>query len=238
MNISLVIPAYNEVKYIGACLESVQRYAPGKFKEIIVVDNASTDGTAEAASRYPGVRVVREERKGLTHARQAGLNTTTGEYIAYIDADCRLTEGWFSCAERNLTGDPDVAALSGPIKYYDGPHYLRMWVVALQWLLLPLTYGFTGYWVLGGNFVAKRSVLEAVGGFDTDIAFYGEDADIGRRLSKQGKVLFKMNFLVYTSARRMVREGVMQTYARYAINFIWHAVFGRSFTTAYTDVRS
>ena len=50
MEISLVIPAFNEEKYIGACLDSVLRSAKGKLKEIIVVDNASTDGTARVGA--------------------------------------------------------------------------------------------------------------------------------------------------------------------------------------------
>lgn len=238
MRISLVIPAFNEAAYIGECLDSVERHARGMFDEIIVVDNASTDGTAEVASRHQGVRVIREENKGLTHAREAGLRESSGEYIAYVDADCRLTPGWRAALERDLSRYPDVIVLSGPIRYYDGPWWLKILVIAVQWVLRPVTSAFAGYWVLGGNFVARRSALESVGGFDTDIPFYGEDADIGRRLRSLGRVLFRRDLCVYTSARRLLREGVARTYGRYTINFIWHILFGRSYTLTYTDVRS
>ena len=94
MDVSLVIPAYNEEGFIGPCLDSVLKNAPGKFKEIIVVDNASTDGTAKEASSRAGVRVVHEPLKGLTHARQKGLEASSSEYIAFIDADERIPPDW------------------------------------------------------------------------------------------------------------------------------------------------
>jgi len=234
--ICLIIPAYNEGKFVGDCLESVQKYAP-QLKEVVVVDNASTDDTADVVARYPGVRLVREPVKGLTRARQTGLDATSAPYVAYIDADCRLTPQWYARADHYLSTNPDAAVLSGPIKYYDGPLLLKWFVVAIQWMLLPVTFLTARNWVLGGNFVAKRTALEAIGGFDASIAFYGEDADVGRRLISQGRSLFKMDFYCYTSARRMVKEGVIRTYARYTLNFIWHIFFKKSFTEAYTDAR-
>ena len=66
--ISLIIPAYNEEKYIGSCLDHAIKNSGGKFSEIIVVDNVSTDSTKSLAERRPGVRVIREERKiGRAH---------------------------------------------------------------------------------------------------------------------------------------------------------------------------
>lgn len=236
MDISLVIPAYNEGKYIAACLESVEKYAPD-LAEVIVIDNASTDDTADVVARFPRVRLVREPRKGLTRARAAGLQASSAPYVAYIDADCRLTPQWYALATHYLSTNPDAVVLSGPIRYYDGPLLLKWFVIFVQWMLLPITFLTAGNWVLGGNFVAKRSALESIGGFDTSIAFYGEDADIGRRLLAEGRSVFKMDFFCYTSARRLVHEGVVRTYARYTLNFIWHILFKRSFTVSYTDAR-
>ena len=237
MDISLVIPAYNEEAYIGACIDSVLANAPGKFREIVVVDNASTDRTAEIA-REKGVRVVREERKGLTRARQAGLEHTQGEFIAFIDADCRMTRKWFETAERHLARHPKAASLTGPIRYYDGPAYLKALIAPLQWVTLPIPYFTAGFLIIGGNFVARRADLLAIGGFDRGIAFYGEDADIARRLSARGTTLLRMDFIAETSARRLVREGIMRTYVNYTLNLFWHAFFKKSLTHAYTDVRA
>ena len=71
VNVSLVIPAHNEEKYLGDCLESIAPQAH-RLLEVIVVDNASTDNTAQVAARSPFVRVVHEPRKGLLWARQRG----------------------------------------------------------------------------------------------------------------------------------------------------------------------
>ena len=69
MNISIVIPAYNEEKYIGDCLRSIVATRTDEILEIIVIDNASTDDTAMVAQQFPGVHVVHEPQKGLTRAR-------------------------------------------------------------------------------------------------------------------------------------------------------------------------
>src|SRR3990167_7935979 len=108
MDVSLVIPAYNEEGFIGPCLDSVLKNAPGKFKEIIVVDNASTDGTAKEASSRAGVRVVHEPLKGLTHARQKGLEASSSEYIAFIDADERIPPDWIEKIEYYFAHYPDA----------------------------------------------------------------------------------------------------------------------------------
>lgn len=117
--ISLIIPAYNEEKYLGACLEATIKNSGGDFLEIIVVDNASTDNTAAIAGSYPNVKVVREERKGLTKARQAGFKASQGEILAYIDADTQMPPNWSKLAKQEFEQNPKLAALSRPYIYYD-----------------------------------------------------------------------------------------------------------------------
>src|SRR3989344_1436029 len=96
MKLSFVIPAHNEEHYIKDCLESILREAKtGNYNiEIIVANNASTDRTKEAAQSVPGVKVVDELKKGMVHARSAGYKASTGDLIANIDSDTRLTPGW------------------------------------------------------------------------------------------------------------------------------------------------
>src|ERR1035437_7029417 len=114
MKLSLIIPAYNEEKYIGACLEHAIKNSKGKFSEIIVIDNASTDKTAEVARKFNGVKVIKENEKGLTKARQRGYKESTGDILAYIDADTKMPEKWIDILEDNLNKNPDCACLSGP----------------------------------------------------------------------------------------------------------------------------
>ncbi|MEK7218099.1 MAG: glycosyltransferase family A protein, partial [Patescibacteria group bacterium] len=119
MDISVIIPAYNEEKYIGGCIESILAHKPANLKEIIVVDNASTDRTAEAASSSPLVRVVREPKKGITWARQRGIREAKGDIIAFVDADSRVAKDWFDVINREFAANPSLACLSGPCTYYD-----------------------------------------------------------------------------------------------------------------------
>ena len=237
MKISLVIPAYNEESYIGDCLAAAIEHSKGRFHEIIVVDNASKDRTAEIARSFPGVRVVREDQKGLTKARQCGLDAATGDLIAYIDADTRLPAQWIKKLDATFKKHPEIVCLSGPYRYYDGSKWRNSVMHAVWWLSAPVTYWAVGYMVLGGNFIARKSALLAMGGFDRSIDFYGEDTDIARRLSAFGKVKFDMSFFIYSSSRRFSKEGLISTNVTYALNFIWQVIFHKPYTGRSTDIR-
>jgi len=260
MRLSFVVPAYNEEAYLPACLESILHQidpatsglASGTC-EIIVVNNASTDRTREVALRYPGVTVVDEPRKGLTFARQAGFAASTGDLIANVDADSRLTPGWvskvlttFAEAETAAAANPEtqrpLAAFSGPLVYYDlTPRQRRL--VHVFYMTAWTTYAINRYilrvgsMVQGGNFVVSRTSLEAIGGFNTAISFYGEDTDIARRLNDVGEVRFTFDLKMSSSARRLKSEGMITMAARYSINYLWTTFFKRPFTNTYVDIR-
>ncbi len=236
MDMSLIIPAHNEEAYIGSCLDAAIKHSRGKFKEVIVVDNASTDKTAEVARTRPGVRVVHEAQKGLTSARQCGFEASTSGLLAYVDADTHITPQWIDIAERMFRERPDIVSLSGPRRYF-GTVWYRRWTLNAMWYVAPLTYYVVGYMILGGNFIAKRSAIETIGGFDRSIAFYGEDTDLARRLSKVGKTLFRMDFYSYASARRFETEGMFKVNIIYVLNYLWPVFFHRPFTRGYQDVR-
>ncbi len=93
LSLSLVIPAYNEERHLAACLDAVSRQAVMP-SEVIVVDNNSTDRTAEIARSYPFVRVVQEPRQGIVFARNAGFDAARGDIIGRIDADTIIPSDW------------------------------------------------------------------------------------------------------------------------------------------------
>lgn len=235
--ISLVIPAYNEEKYIGSCLHAVVANQPPNLLEIIVIDNAGTDRTAEISKTFPGVRVVREERKGLTCARECGLKTAAGDIVAYIDADTRVPRGWFNRINKEFAANEELVCLSGPYDYYDLNIFERF-AVHIWWTILAMPlYWIAGYMVVGGNFAAKRDALIEIGGFDTTIAFYGEDTNIARRLHSVGKVRFSQRFRIFTSARRLKGEGMFKIAFIYAANFFSEAILHKPVTRQYIDIR-
>jgi glycosyltransferase involved in cell wall biosynthesis len=234
LKISLIIPAYNEEDSIVGCLEKAIEHSGGKFHEIIVINNSSTDKTRELALTVPGVKVVDELNKGLTKARQKGLEVATGDYLAYIDADTRLHPLWYNIADKFFNKHPDAVSLSGPYRYYDGSIIKNFFQHIIWWVNAPISYYMAGYMILGGNFIAKKDALEKMGGFDKNIEFYGEDTNISRRLSEFGDVVFKMDFFIYSSSRRFQKEGVIKTNLVYALNFIWQVLFKKPFSNSKT----
>jgi glycosyltransferase involved in cell wall biosynthesis len=244
MRVSFVIPAYNEAANIGRCLDSIfreLRAAHGEG-EVVVVDNGSTDRTAELAGAYPEVLVVPEPRKGITVARQAGFAASRGDLVASVDADTMLTLGWLQTVLREFSRDPQLVCLSGPFIYYDTPWSVRFWT-RLFYAAAFVTYLVnrfvlrTGSMAQGGNFICRRWALQRIGGFDTTIDFYGEDTDIAQRLHRVGGVKFTFRLPIYASGRRIVAEGLIVTGARYALNYFWVIVFRKPFTRVSTDIR-
>lgn len=248
MRLSFVVPAYNEESYLPACLESIleqTRNLPAQLAgeiEIIVVNNASTDRTREVALRYPGVHVVDQPRKGLTHARQAGFAASRGELIANVDSDSRLTPGWLAQALAAFAAEPTLVSLSGPFLYYDLTPTQRV-SVRIFYAVAFLVYALNRYilragsMVQGGNFVLRRAALEQIGGFNLAISFYGEDTDIARRLHHVGQVRFTFDLKMFSSARRLKKEGMLTMAARYTLNYLWTTFRHRPFSQDYIDIR-
>lgn len=241
MKLSFVIPAYNEEEYIGECLEAIvaQKQGLPYDIEVIVVDNNCTDRTAAVARRYPGVKIVEERKKGIVAARQAGFFSSTGDLIANVDADTRLTRGWIRKVMDEFSEDKNLVVLSGPFLYYDAPLSVRFFTRLFYYVSFALnrTAPFLFPVVQGGNFVVRRSALEKIGGYRSDIDFYGEDTDVARRMNKVGKVKFTFRLPIKTSGRRLAKEGGLTIGLRYTINYFWIIFFGRPFTKTSKDIR-
>lgn len=238
IRLSFVIPAHNEERYIGKCLASVLAETKGvPGIEIVVVDNASTDTTQAIAKTYEGVAVVYEPVKGLPRTRQTGYEHSHGALIANIDADTMLPRGWLKTVLGEFERDPELLALSGPHIYYDLPRLSRT-LVKVFYYITYISYAVNrfiiknGSMLQGGNFIIRRDALEKIGGYDTNILFYGEDIDIARRLSAVGKVKFTLGLPIYASGRRVASEGVLKTATRYTLNYFWVLFLKHPYDTA------
>jgi len=198
--ISVVIPAYNEQKYLPACLCALRQQEGAPPHEIVVVDNASTDDTSAIARQY-GVRVIAEPRKGVARARQTGFEAACGEIIASTDADTRVTPGWLAQIAAHFRDDPALGGAYGPVHWYDGRpveqlalRYPATWVL---WMSNRIRHDL--WW--GSNFAVRREVFWKAGGFPVDWPSW-EDTDLSLRVSRTARVRFDPDLVVYASSRR------------------------------------
>lgn len=235
--ISLIVCAYNEEKFLGECLDHAIKDSAGRFLEIIVIDNASTDNTKAIAEKRPNVKVVREDKKGLVRARERGYMEAKGDILAYIDADTRMPDGWTDRVIKEFENNKNVVCVSGPYIYYDISKF-KQFLVKLYWYILAVPmYWMVGYMAIGGNFAIRKETLEKMNGFDTKIEFYGEDTDIARRASKFGKVKFIPSHYIFSSGRRLTNQGLLTMFVEYGQNFLSEVLLHKPVTHEYKDFR-
>jgi len=171
--VTVVIPCYNQAHFLGEAVESVLSQSHPRH-EIVVVDDGSTDDTAEVASRYPGVRLIRQENGGLSAARNAGLGQSRGEYVVFLDADDRLLPEALEVGVRELEAHPRCAFVSGHIRLIaaDGSP-LRIPPQALHRAhvrgdhYLGLLY-YSSVWI-PGSVMFRSSIFGSIGGFDPSV---------------------------------------------------------------------
>jgi glycosyltransferase involved in cell wall biosynthesis len=244
IKISFVIPAYNEESYIRHSLDAIVHDIAGRDRyEIIVVDNNSNDKTCEIVAReYPNVTLIHEPRRGANRAREAGFMASKGNLVAFLDADTELTAGWIDRAERAFAKDPRLVCLSGPFIYYDLPFAARV-LVQMFYVGTYLVYLVNNFilhdtsMVQGGTEIVRRDALSKIGGHNVDLTFYGDDADLARRLRAVGKVRWSFAFALRSSGRRLAKEGTFTMGWRYAMNYFWVTLFHKPFTMTSTEVR-
>jgi glycosyltransferase involved in cell wall biosynthesis len=242
VTISVIVCAHNEERYLAPCLHSLRSQSRPP-DEIIVIDNASSDGTALVARSVPGIRVVEEVKKGLVIARERGRREARGDLLVYVDADCRAPRTWLERIERRFAADPALIALSGNYRFYDWDWWGRALLRAYDFTLGPATHILVKYILrigvvfYGGNFAVTREALASIDGFDTSIEFHGEDTNLGRRLSQVGKVDLRYDCYLYTSARRYNAMGKGAVFRLYVRNFLSELLHHRPKDTVHVDVR-
>ncbi len=232
--ISVIIPAYNEEKYLPLCLDALKKQNFKGKLEIIVVDNGSSDRTADVARGY-GIRVVTEKHRGITWARQKGLEESRGDIIVAVDADMVLTPNWLTLAVKNLKANPKTAAVKGTVFYYGVKNqeteallnFFNLTLCLFEVVIKNLVR--RGILSPCGSLAVKREFLLKAGGWNREIDFYGEDLDLVNRLMKISRVKYLPHLVSYTSFRRFRKEGLVKTYLNYSLNGLWLILFRRPF---------
>jgi len=211
---SVIIPARNEQAYIASCIESVRKQSETPY-EIIVVDNGSSDGTAEIAEDL-GCRVVHEEKKGISYARNRGSQEAKGDVLYFLDADGILSEKWISQANSVLEKRSDAGVVVGLNVFAHEKLLKRLWYntytlgaytgLVLSNLLLKKPY------LVGNNMAIRKDVFLQLNGFES---FTAEDMWMSRKLwqEKNIKVVFNPRMLVYYSSRGFDKAGYIKTIA-------------------------
>jgi glycosyltransferase involved in cell wall biosynthesis len=236
--VSVLIPAYNEEKYIVQTLEAVLRQ-DYPFFEIIITDNASTDRTAILVTQFIESRPLRnvfvtlvyENRRGTNFARERARLAATGSIIAQLDADCIPPANWLRKGVAALCHNRKKrVAVTGPYDYFDGNKWLRAGTFLVQKFIYPLINTLvqqTGNAILiGGNAFIRAEVLEKAGGYNTALTFYGDDIDLGKKLSKFGHVAYIPSLIQQSSSRRYKANGFWEVNKKYQSCF-WNLVWNR-----------
>jgi GT2 family glycosyltransferase len=198
VDVAVVIPNYNGARWLAGVLESVggQTLAPA---EVLVVDDGSTDGSAQIAAGYDGVRVLALHRNGgFARAANAGIAAVTADAVALVNTDVVLERDWLERAVAALEADSGAAAvatkmvdLEDPEVLYSAGDVLRRDGVCEQRGRFERDSGRYDepgevFSACAGAALYRRSALEAAGGFDERLGTYLEDVELGLRLRLSG----------------------------------------------------
>ena len=206
---SFIIPACNEEGYLSACLTSLRQQDRRDF-DVVVVDNNSTDGTAEVGAAH-GVRVIKCAKQGISAARNVGMQSSTSTWLAFVDADAVLSPRWLSNALSKATaGGFDM--VSG-LNIFGGrtPHQWALYNsyhAVFYTLFLSLRLAGRPL-VVGNNLLVRRDMLSEAGGFP---GFVGEDVRLATTLRRQKpRAAFCPAMRITYSPRRFESCGFFRT---------------------------
>lgn len=228
-DLAVVVVNHNAGSFLLRCLRSVEERAAGAELEVVLVDNGSTDGSAEqAAAAFPQVRVIRRENRGFAAGVNTGIAATSAPYVLVLNPDAEIFRGTLAGLVRLAEERPRAGAMGPMIRNPDGTVYPsgRM-VPSLTtavghaflgpiWPRNPFTrrYHLADWdrsterrvdWISGAAFLLRRSALEEVGPLDERFFLYAEEVDLFERLREAGWEI------VFTPEIEVVHEGGVST---------------------------
>lgn len=194
MNISVIIPAYNAEDTIAQTLDALIRQTRAPY-EVIVVDNDSRDKTIERVEKFirdnPGSKITlcKESKKGPSAARNRGALLSSGDALAFIDADEEPPQNWVQVIEEEFDRGSD--AVWGPVTEYNTDTFLRKYLDVMQRAALGKREVIrpdvrNDRFVFAGNFAIKKDLFFLAGNFDEGMKT-GEDLDLSKRIYRAGK---------------------------------------------------
>lgn len=213
MDASIVVVSYNTRELLSLCLESIVNTVIGPSYEVIVVDNASADGSPEAVAQYfPWVRLIRnQDNRGFAAANNQGILASRGRCVLLLNSDAVLLPDAVHRMLAFMDSHPEVGIVGGKLlnpdgsfqsSYADFPNLLGeiLLLTGLSRFFLFSTY--PSYpeaasreprrvdWVGGAFIMARREAVEVVGLLDEDYFMYAEEMDWCYRMTRSGWVVF------------------------------------------------
>lgn len=221
--ITVVIPNYNGIKYLKNCLETLYAQEPGTPEfEVLIVDNASGDGSVEQAqSCFPEARVIRlPENTGFCHAVNVGIRESDSPYIILLNNDTKVKSGFIKSLYQAISKDKNIFSASAKMLMWDRPdliddagdrYNVLGWAYARGKGKSAKLYDTPAevFSSCGGAAIYRRSILERIGLFDELHFAYLEDLDIGYR----ARIYGYRN--VYAPGAEVLHFGSASTGSRY-----------------------
>jgi len=221
--VSVVIVVWNAKAYVLECLESLREHCSGVYSEVIVVDNASSDGTPDMiAECFPEFQLIRNpENYGFGRANNIGMSHCTGDFVCLVNSDVKFASDCITPMLDYFDAHPDVAMMGPQMLSADGEvrrstmRFPTVWNNFSRAVGLDVLFKGSSFFggmlmsdfdhrkttrveVLNGWFLlARRGAIERVGTFDPQFFMYGEDVDWCYRFHQAGK---KIVFFAETGA--------------------------------------
>lgn len=219
--ISVVIPAWNEAKYIPPTLQALKHQTFRDF-EVIFIDKHSIDATPQLV-KAAGRPIYNQVQPGISAAREEGFARAKGEIIASTNADTIVGSDWLEKIYRGFS-DPRVVCVYGPVIFREIHIPFYRFMNILSKVFFRINHVLNSDHPIGENFAVRKSAYQQIGGFNLQLPT-AEDVDLCHRISKTGKMLYLPDLVAHTSNRRLDKER-LHFFIHHAENFIRLKLFG------------
>ena len=181
--VSVIVPVRDGERTIATCLDAVLAtdYPPDR-REILVVDNGSSDATAAVIQARP-VRYLHEPERGVSHARNRGIATSRGEILVFVDADCVVDPQWLTELVRPFS-DAEVGAVAGDLQHVPPTTPAERQAVRLLGNWQRFAFTSKPAYPITANAAYRRDVLDRIGGFDPHMT-RAQDVELGLRFQER-----------------------------------------------------